>query len=75
VKDIENPMVIDRLWRHHEQEPKVIGECAGCWGDITANEHWYEFQEGKEVVLVHQESECCKQYVAEKSICCGQEVE
>jgi hypothetical protein len=71
--DIENPMVIDRLWRNQEWQPPVVGECAGCEEDITANECYYEFQEGKETVLVHQESECCRNYVSNMSICRGPE--
>jgi hypothetical protein len=73
MKDIENPMVIDSLWGAQEWQPPVIGECAGCEEDITANECYYEFQEGKETVLVHQESECCRNYVANMSICRGPE--
>lgn len=63
--DIENPMVIDSHWRHLEREPKVIGECAGCHEDIYEGEDIYDFDSG----LVHQDSECCQQYVAEMSVC------
>jgi hypothetical protein len=73
LKEIENPMVLDSHWRHHEWQPPVVGECAGCEEDITADEYYYEFQEGRESVLVHQNDECCRQYVAEKSICRGPE--
>lgn len=76
MPNIENPMVLDSLWREREQEPKVFGECVGCQEDITANQYWYEVaqttSEGKHV-LVHQSDECCRQYVAEMSFCRGPE--
>lgn len=62
---VENPMVIDSLWRHLEQEPKVVGECEGCHEDILEGDDVYDFDGG----LVHQDSECCMQYVANMSVC------
>lgn len=67
---IENPMVVDRLWRHLEQEPKIVGECAGCQGDIAEGEDILEFVgfDG-ETTLVHQDNECAYQYLAEAAFC------
>jgi hypothetical protein len=67
VKEIENPMVIDSLWK--EKEPKVIDECAGCQEDIYLGEDVYEFEDFGEIVLIHQKSECCMKYVSEMSFC------
>ncbi|WP_284037429.1 hypothetical protein [Neobacillus sp. 114] len=77
MKEIENPMVIDSLWRHREKEPQVFGECAGCKEDIIAGDDYYEFvsveiaegQAHRETILVHQSPECCQQYVGEMSFC------
>lgn len=63
---IENPMVIDSLWR---REPKVIGECDGCGQSIYSFEDYYDMQDQEETVLVHQNSECCFQFVADRSVC------
>lgn len=63
--DVENPMVIDSIWRKHECEPKVIGECAGCQEDIYEGQYIYDF-DGE---LVHQNPECCMNYVANMSVC------
>ncbi|MGF6951916.1 3-methyladenine DNA glycosylase AlkD [Neobacillus sp. B4I6] len=72
--EIDNPMTIDSLWKEREQESKVIGECAGCEEDIVVGETFYEFTMGVvEKVYVHQNSECCMQYVAENSWCRGGE--
>jgi hypothetical protein len=67
--DIENPMVIDKLWKEKEQEPKVIGDWAGCQEDILSGKDVYEFDDYGEIVLIHQKSECCQHYVAEMSVC------
>ena len=56
---VENPMVVDRYWADKEQEPKVIATCAGCEEDILEGQDIYEFAEGS----VHNNSECCEQYV------------
>lgn len=66
---IENPMVIDRLWRFHEEEPKVAGECPGCEKDITYGEDILEFEFAGETVLLHQDSECAYQFVAAMAMC------
>jgi hypothetical protein len=63
--DIENPMVIDSLWKYREQEPEIIGTCEGCGDDILEGEDIYDFDGG----LVHQDSDCCLQYVANMSRC------
>jgi hypothetical protein len=69
-REIENPMVIDAKWRHLEREPQIIGECAGCEEDIVSGESFYEFTMGVvSKVFVHQNPECCMQYVAENSWC------
>lgn len=57
-------MVIDSLWRHYEQESKVVGECEGCLEAIYEGEDVYDFDGG----LVHQDSEYCPQYVANRSV-------
>ncbi|WP_052343610.1 hypothetical protein [Bacillus massiliigorillae] len=62
---LENPMVIDRLWERFEKEPEVIGECAGCGEEIYAGQDIYDC-EGE---LVHQDEECCMQFVGNKSWC------
>jgi hypothetical protein len=65
---IENPMVIDNLWRKKEQE--VVAECGGCKEDIFAGEDVYEFtSEAGETVLLHQSLECCREYISEMSRC------
>lgn len=61
---VENPMVIDSLWSD-QREPKVVGECEGCHEDILEGDDIYEFDD----VWVHQDSECCQQYIANLSIC------
>ena len=66
MRDIENPMVLDANWRHLEHpEPKVIDQCAGCQEEIYEGQDIFEFAEGS----VHDNSECCKQYVGSISIC------
>ena len=72
-RDIENPMVIDSLWREREQESKVIGECSGCEEDIYSNEQWFDFVIKGENYLAHQDKECCYQFIAEMSISRGGE--
>jgi hypothetical protein len=68
--NIENPMVIDSLWRGKEQEPKVISECVGCKDDIFAGQDVYEFtNEAGETVLIHDNLECCREYISDMSRC------
>jgi hypothetical protein len=67
--DIENPMVVDSLWKDREQQPKVIGDCAGCQEDVLAGEDVYEFDDFGQTLLIHQKPECCQHYVAEMSVC------
>jgi len=67
---VENPMVIDSLWRDFEQEPDVIGECAGCEEDIHEGEDVLEFMDvDGETVMVHQNSDCTYQYVSDIAVC------
>jgi hypothetical protein len=72
-KEIENPMVIDSRWRHLEQEPQIVGECAGCEEDIYRHEQWLDTELQGQNYLVHQDSECCYQFVSGMSRCCGGE--
>jgi hypothetical protein len=67
--DIENGMVVDGYWKHREQEPKVYGECAGCGEDIYAGEDYYEIRSSNDVLMVHQKSDCCMDFVAEMAFC------
>jgi hypothetical protein len=67
---LENPMVVDSRWRHLEDNRTAIGECAGCEEDIYANEDWYETPNG---TIIHQSDDCCRQYIAEMSLCRGGE--
>lgn len=71
MPNIENPMVIDSLWGEREQEPQIFGECAGCEMDIVAGEDYYEIRNinSNEILKVHQEHECCRQFVAEMAWC------
>jgi hypothetical protein len=70
LRVLENPMVVDSLWRHREQEPKVVAECPGCQEDITEGEEVLEFTDvDGETVLVHQDLECTYQYVAGMARC------
>ena len=64
-REIENPMVIDSLWNDEPKEPPIVGECAGCLEDIYAGQDIYEC-EGE---LVHQDKDCCMDYVANRSRC------
>ncbi|MEH7342721.1 hypothetical protein V7122_02355 [Bacillus sp. JJ1532] len=61
---IENPMVIDRLW-NDQKDPEVVGECEGCHEDIYEGDDIYDFDGG----WVHQDSDCCQQYIANMSMC------
>lgn len=70
MNEIENPMVIDSLWRKNEQEPQVFGECAGCQEDVVAGDDYYEVQlSNGEKEMVHQNADCCMQYVGEMAWC------
>jgi hypothetical protein len=72
--NIENPMVVDSLWSQREKESKVVGECAGCQEDITADQDWYEVAgttSNGDQIIVHQSDDCCRQYVADMSYCRG----
>lgn len=70
MKELENPMVIDSLWRDREKEPEVIDECVGCQEDIYKGEAAYKFASiTGQTVMVHQNAECCQQFIADISIC------
>jgi hypothetical protein len=67
---LENPMVIDSLWRHREQEPKVICECVGCGEDIVEGDDVLVFDDVLgDKVMIHQDSECTYQYVSGMGYC------
>jgi hypothetical protein len=69
LKEIENPMVIDSLWKEQEKEPEIIGTCSGCEEDILVCDDYYHFLMGVvKIVLVHQKDECCRQYIAGASV-------
>jgi hypothetical protein len=63
--DIENKMVIDRLWK--DDKPKVVGECEGCQEEIYANEDYFYLPLNGEIYL-HQNHECIHQYIIDISI-------
>lgn len=66
-------MVMNSLW-DSGRAPEVIGECEGCNEDIYRTEEWYELMESNgEIVLIHQEPDCCQNYVFDRSICRGPE--
>lgn len=71
--EVENAMVVDAHWRHLEQEPQVVGECAGCQEDIYRHEQWLDMDFHGHRYLVHQNPECTYQFVSEMSICRGVE--
>lgn len=60
---IENPMVVDANWRRSEREPEVVGCCEGCGDDIYSGEDIFDFDGD----LLHQDSCCCRDYVANVS--------
>ena len=62
---LENPMVIDSKWRHLEKEPEIVGYCDGCGDEIYEGQDVFDHGDG----LVHQDSECCLQFVGNMSIC------
>lgn len=64
-REIENPMVIDKLWNDEPQDPPIVGDCAGCLEHIFAGQAIFNC-EGE---LVHQDKECCEQFVGNKSMC------
>lgn len=69
MPDIENPMVVDRLWRHFEEEPKVFSVCAGCEDEIYMGEDILEFENDiGDTVYLHAEDRCAYQYVARQSV-------
>lgn len=69
MNEIENPMVVDSKWRELEKHPQVIDECPGCFEDIVVGEDVYEFHDFGETILIHQDAECCRNFIAELSIC------
>jgi hypothetical protein len=66
---VENPMVIDSHWRHLEKEVRTFGECAGCEEDIAAGDDYFLITTPNEILKVHQNPECCFQYVGEMAWC------
>jgi hypothetical protein len=69
--EIENPMVLGKLWEAREQEPKVIGECAGCQEDIVNVDAWLELMVDGEEIMIHQDLDCTYQFVADRAVCKG----
>lgn len=68
--DIENPMCVDSLWRHREQEKKSFGECMGCEEPIYAGEDYYEIDSiNGETIMVHQHPSCCMQFIGQVAHC------
>ena len=66
---IENPMVIDSLWRDFEKEPEIICECKGCGEEIYEGEDILEVDgpDGEKVYL-HQDNSCTYEYVESFSV-------
>ena len=65
MKDIENPAVIDALWRHQEQpKPKVVAYCEGCEEEIVEGQDIFDLNG----CFLHHDSECCRQYIGSLSI-------
>lgn len=65
MNEVENPMVIERIWQHKEQV-KVIDECAGCMEDITEGEEVFEFTNMFGLTaLVHDNPRCCRALMAD----------
>lgn len=48
-----------------EPEPEVVGTCEGCGEDIYEDEDVYDY----DGMLIHQDSSCCADYIANNSIC------
>ena len=57
---LENPMVIDSLWKEFEKEPKVVAYCDGCGEEIYEGQDIYVLDD----VMLHQESACCEEYIS-----------
>jgi hypothetical protein len=60
---VENPLVIDSLWREFEEEQEgreVITYCDGCGEEIYEGEDVYIFDD----VVLHQDSICCEKYIS-----------
>ena len=57
---VENYMIRDLP----EEQPSV-GECVGCGEEIQAGEDIFDMGD----FLLHQYSECCKQYIENTAIC------
>lgn len=56
---VENPMTLNVKW----EEPRVIGECAGCFSDIVEGEGYIEFPDG---LLVHYDRSCAMAFCLER---------
>ena len=55
---IENPIVSDR---HpiRQEEPRIIGYCEGCGGEIYEGDDILEFTDG---LMIHQDEWCAYEY-------------
>ena len=47
-----------------EPEPKIITYCDGCGKEIFEGDDIYEFED----VILHQNSECCENYISNFAI-------
>lgn len=68
MSEIENPMVVDSLWKD-KKDLRVVGLCAGCQDEICEGEDIYEYDDYGEIIFIHQKPSCCMDYVAEMSVC------
>ncbi|AKM19836.1 hypothetical protein GARCT_02585 [Geobacillus sp. 12AMOR1] len=55
---IENGMVLNVKW----EEPRIIGECAGCHGEIVDGETIVEFLDGQ---MIHYDKYCAMAFCLE----------
>lgn len=56
--NVENPMVLNVKW----EEPRVIGECAGCFENIVEGEEFIEFLDGQ---MIHYDKYCAMAFCLE----------
>ena len=55
---IENGMTVNVKF----EEPRVIGECAGCYGEIVEGESIIEFLDG---LMIHYDRHCALAFALE----------
>jgi len=61
---MENPMVNDRYWRIFEEDPKILGECLGCYEEIVEGDEVVDFNGD----LIHAEHKCAYEYMTNRGI-------